>query len=124
MRRALTIDEASFGDNHPKVAICLNNLALLLHATGRLAEAEPLMRRHLEIFLAFARDTGHSHPHLNSAFGNYAVQLRAMGLGEAEVATRIEGLKTAAGLARGLSPRPPPLSASCRERPGEGLGRE
>ncbi|NBO66785.1 MAG: tetratricopeptide repeat protein, partial [Acidobacteria bacterium] len=45
MRRALAIDEASFGKDHPDVARDLNNLAGLLQATNRLAEAEPLMRR-------------------------------------------------------------------------------
>ena len=49
MRRALEIDEASFGEHHPTVAIRLNNLALLLQATNRIGEAEPLMRRALEI---------------------------------------------------------------------------
>jgi hypothetical protein len=47
MRRALAIDEASLGPDHPKVAIVLNNLALLLKHTNRLLEAEPLMRRAL-----------------------------------------------------------------------------
>ncbi len=49
MRRALAIDEHSFGPEHPNVAIRLNNLAQLLQATNRLAEAEPLMRRALAI---------------------------------------------------------------------------
>ena len=49
MRRALEIDEASFGGHHPTVAIRLNNLAQLLKATNRVREAEPLMRRALEI---------------------------------------------------------------------------
>ena len=49
MRRALAIDENSFGKDHPNVAIRLNNLAELLQATNRLAEAEPLMRRALDI---------------------------------------------------------------------------
>ena len=48
-RRALAIDEASFGPDHPDVAIRLNNLAELLRATNRLAEAEPLYRRALAI---------------------------------------------------------------------------
>ena len=48
-RRALAIDEKSYGPDHPKVAIGLNNLAQLLKATNRLAEAEPLMRRALAI---------------------------------------------------------------------------
>ena len=42
MRRALAIDEKSFGPDHPNVARDLNNLAALLQDTNRLAEAEPL----------------------------------------------------------------------------------
>ena len=49
MRRALAIDEKSFGPDHPKSPTDLNNLAQLLQATNRLAEAEPLMRRALAI---------------------------------------------------------------------------
>ena len=40
MRRALAIDEASYGPEHPDVAIHLNNLAQLLQAM-RLDAAEP-----------------------------------------------------------------------------------
>ena len=43
MRRALTIDEKSFGPEHPDVARDLGNLALLLKDTNRLAGAEPLI---------------------------------------------------------------------------------
>ena len=49
MRRALAINEQSCGAEHPAVASDLNNLALLLQVTNRLAEAEPLMRRALAI---------------------------------------------------------------------------
>ena len=49
MRRALAIDEQSFGNQHPKVANSLSNLAQLLQATNRPTEAEPLMRRALAI---------------------------------------------------------------------------
>jgi hypothetical protein len=34
-RRALAIDEASYGNDHPNVAIHLSNLATLLYATTR-----------------------------------------------------------------------------------------
>ena len=44
-RRALAIDEASYGPDHPNVARDLNNLAKLLQVTNRLGQAEPLMRR-------------------------------------------------------------------------------
>ena len=79
MRRALAIDEQSFGPDHPEVAIRLNNLAQLLKATSRLAEAEPLMRRMVEILVNFTRATGHPHPHLQAAFRNYSQILDAMG---------------------------------------------
>jgi tetratricopeptide (TPR) repeat protein len=48
-RRALAIDETSYGPDHPEVATDLNNLAELLGATNRLSEAEPLYRRALAI---------------------------------------------------------------------------
>ena len=48
-RRALAIDEASYGPDNPKVANDLWNLAELLLVTNRLAEAEPLYRRALAI---------------------------------------------------------------------------
>jgi len=61
MRRALSIDEGSYGAEHPVVARDLNYLAGLLQDTNRLGEAQPLMRRCLEILLAFAQMTGHEH---------------------------------------------------------------
>jgi hypothetical protein len=70
-RRASAITEASFGPDHPQVAILLNNLAHLLQETNRLAEAEPLMRRAVAIFVDFERKTGHAHP-----LRDTAVQLR------------------------------------------------
>jgi tetratricopeptide (TPR) repeat protein len=67
MRRALKIDEDSFGQEHTNVARDLNNLALLLQATNRLAEAKPLMRRAVEICEA---SLGPDHPHTQIARGN------------------------------------------------------
>ena len=45
LRDCLRLHEANSGPNSPAVAVVLNNLALVLEATNRLAEAEPLMRR-------------------------------------------------------------------------------
>ena len=59
MRRALAIDEKSYGPDHPNVAIHLNNLAQLLQDTNRLDEAQPLMRRALAIF---EKSLGAGHP--------------------------------------------------------------
>ena len=69
MRRALAIDEKSFGPEHPNVAIRLNNLAQLLQATNRLAEAEPLMRRALAID---EKSFGPEHPNVAIRLNNLA----------------------------------------------------
>jgi tetratricopeptide (TPR) repeat protein len=69
MRRALDIDETSFGNQHPNVAIQLNNLVLLLRATNRMREAEPLMRRALDIGEA---SLGPQHPKIAIALNNLA----------------------------------------------------
>jgi tetratricopeptide (TPR) repeat protein len=74
MRRALAIDEASFGSDHPDVAVDLNNLAQLLQATNRLDEAEPLMRRALAIDEA---SFGSEHPNVAIRLNNLAQLLQA-----------------------------------------------
>jgi tetratricopeptide (TPR) repeat protein len=82
MRRALEIDEASYGPDHPEVATRLNNLAQLFQATNRLAEAEPLMRRALEIDEA---SYGPDHPKVATDLNNLAQLLQATNrLAEAE----------------------------------------
>lgn len=85
MRRALAIDEMSFGPGHPEVANDLFNLAHLLKATSRLDNAEQLLRRAVGIYVEFTLRTGHRHPHLDAAFGNYAALLAAMGKSQAEI---------------------------------------
>ena len=82
IRRALAIDEASYGPDHPDVATDLNNLAGLLQATNRLAEAEPLFRRALAIDEA---SYGPDHPDVATDLNNLAALLRATNrLAEAE----------------------------------------
>jgi tetratricopeptide (TPR) repeat protein len=68
-RRALAIDEAAYGPDHPRVATHINNLAQLLKATNRLAEAEPLMRRALAIDEAAY---GPDHPKVAIRLNNLA----------------------------------------------------
>ena len=74
MRRALAIDEQSYGPDHPNVATDLNNLAQLLQATNRLAEAEPLMRRALAIDEQILR---RGPPQVASSLNNLATLLQA-----------------------------------------------
>jgi len=61
MRRALAIDEASLGAEHPNVAIDHNNLAALLQDTNRLTEAEPLMAR---VVTVLEKSLGENHPNV------------------------------------------------------------
>ena len=69
MRRALEIDVAALGKQHPTVAIRLNNLAQMLKNTNRIEEAEPLMRRALEIDVAAF---GEQHPNVATSLSNLA----------------------------------------------------
>jgi len=97
MCRALAIDQQAYGPDHPDVARVLNNLAQLLQATSRLAEAEPLMRSGLQILAGFAQQTGYQHPNHAGVADNYTQLLRGMGLEEAEIeATCARFLKTTA----------------------------
>ena len=82
MRRALAIDGAVFGKQHPVLATRLNNLAQLLKSTNRIEEAEPLMRRALAIDeVAFGRQ----HPNVAIRLNNLACLLQDTSrIGEAE----------------------------------------
>ncbi len=81
-RRALAIEEHSYGPEHPDVAIHLNHLAQLLQATNRLSEAEPLMRRALAID---EHSYGPDHPNVAIRLNNLAQLLEATNrLSEAE----------------------------------------
>ena len=81
-RRALAIDEATFGPDHRNVANACAHLAPLLQATNRLGEAEPLMRRALAIDEA---SLGKDHPDVAIRLNNLAQLLQATNrLGEAE----------------------------------------
>jgi tetratricopeptide (TPR) repeat protein len=74
--------ENRLGPNHPSTAAALSNLAQLLQATNRLAEAEPLMRRALAIDEA---SYGTDHPSVATDLNNLAQLLQATNrLAEAE----------------------------------------
>ena len=92
MRRALEIDESSFGPEHPNVAIDLNNLAQLLQDTHRLEEAEPLMRQSSLILLNFTSKTGHEHPSIRTSLKNYKILLDELSLSQAERTEKLDSL--------------------------------
>jgi hypothetical protein len=73
----------------------------LLKATNRLAEAEPLMRRAVEISLRFTQATGQPHQNLQVVLGNYSQLLQAMGRSEIEVLQELNVLLSQYGLSLG-----------------------
>jgi tetratricopeptide (TPR) repeat protein len=82
LRDCQRLRESKSGPDSPRVAVVLNNLALLLKATNRLAEAEPLYRRALAIF---QRSYGPDHPNVATDLNNLAGLLYATNrLAEAE----------------------------------------
>ena len=76
LRRALLIDEMSFGPQNPRIAVDLNNLAQILQATGRFEEAEAFMRRALAID---ERSFGSAHRNVSRHLSNLAALLKATG---------------------------------------------
>lgn len=92
MLRALSIDESSYGLNHPEVAVDLNSLAFLYRVTNRYAEAEPLILRGIKILLNFSQLSGYVHPHLQTAFNNYATFLKSRGRTTSEIRTALHTL--------------------------------
>ena len=98
LRRALAIDAASYGAEHPNVAIRLSNLARLLQATKRLTEAEPLMRRAVEISLGFFVTTKHHHPSEAPIIAHYRALLVAMNYSQEQIHGRLGEIFASFGL--------------------------
>lgn len=97
-KRALAIDQRSFGADHPKIAVRLNGLAKLFQATNRLSEAEPMMCRALEILLASSAANGREHRHLSAAIGNYKAVLEQMGYTEAQIIAELDKVRRPCGI--------------------------
>jgi len=82
LREALAIFQKVLPDGHPDIAISLDNLAGLLSATGRYAEAEPLYRR---IMAIYEQTLSPEHPNIAVGLVNLALVLQVQGrYGEAE----------------------------------------
>jgi tetratricopeptide (TPR) repeat protein len=77
--RALAIDEAVMGPDHPDVTIRLNNLATIMGDLGRAGEARPLAERAAAIDEAAL---GPDHPSVATDLNNLALILRDLGLAE------------------------------------------
>ena len=80
--RALEIDRRVLGDDHPRVAMRLNNLAVVAQHIGDLKLAEALFR---DAIRRDERAYGDQHPETGTARGNYGLLLQREGrLSEAE----------------------------------------
>ena len=93
MRRALAIDEQSFGTDHPMVALRLWAVAVLLWKTDRLPKAVPLMHRALGIYHRFSQQNHCEHPHWDTARGHYQSMLTASGMTAAQVAETLRSIE-------------------------------
>ena len=74
-RRALTIEEAALGPNHPQVFRILKNLARVYYLEGKYQDAEPLYGRALTIG---EHSLNPSHPAVVSTLADYAMLLRKL----------------------------------------------
>jgi serine/threonine protein kinase/Tfp pilus assembly protein PilF len=80
--RALEVDRRVLGDDHPRVAMRLNNLAVVAQNMGDLKLAETLFR---DAIRRDERAYGDQHPETGAARGNYGLLLQREGrLPEAE----------------------------------------
>jgi hypothetical protein len=79
--------------------IWLKSTQPLAEAGRTLQEPEPLMRRHLVIFLAFQRETGHARPHRDASIRNHSALLSEIGRDQASVDAEIADAWCEAGLA-------------------------
>ena len=99
MRRALKIDEASFGPFHPAVARDLNNLALFLEDRGSWAASNPFRVRVKKIVTSVQGITGLDHSRFGKAVltrnaDSFRASTRALyRAGETDTANRAEGSK-------------------------------
>ena len=81
-QKALALAEKTFGEGHPRVGMCLNNLASLLKGQGDFAEAEALYKRSLAIVESTA---GKGHLNVAIALNNLAgIYVRQGRLSDAE----------------------------------------
>ena len=85
-RQALTKEEAASGKEHPRVAVLLNNLALMLRQRNDNAAAEPLLRRAAAIQV---KAFGANSPAVASTLNNLGSLLQSRSkMGEAEQVER------------------------------------
>ncbi|MGC1396300.1 MAG: tetratricopeptide repeat-containing protein, partial [Coleofasciculaceae cyanobacterium] len=76
LERALAIQEKVLGQEHPDVALSLNNLATLYQNMGNYSQAKPLFQRSLAIR---EKVLGQEHPDVATSLNNLALLYQDMG---------------------------------------------
>jgi tetratricopeptide (TPR) repeat protein len=76
LERALQIEEAAYGPDHPDVASTLSNLGNILYEQGDLTGARERQERALRIF---EEEHGPDHPQVSSTLSNLGIVLRHQG---------------------------------------------
>lgn len=92
LRRLLRIYKKHSGAGHFHYGIIANNMAMLYHSWGKLAEAEPF---YIEAFRIKRVSLGESHPDTISILRNYSRLLHALDRGEEarKLESRVDILK-------------------------------
>ena len=70
--QAIEIHKIALPENHPSLAINLNNLAGLYDSQGKYEAAEPLYLQAIEIF---TQSLGEEHPNTQTVLKNYQIFL-------------------------------------------------
>lgn len=98
LRDIVKIRETHLSSDSLDLASAIGNLAVFLGETNRLAEAEPLLRRNVGIFLKFRAEHGHQHLHTIAAIRNYRFLCVKLGLSPGEIAAHLEDQRSGAGV--------------------------
>ena len=78
-KEALTMAKEKFGQDHPKVASCLDSLAMIYSTQGKYKETEPLYK---EILRIQEKTLGQNHPDLVHVLENMVTLYQAVGNNE------------------------------------------
>jgi len=92
MQRALTIIESNHVETDPIRAFANYNYASFLHSTGSPADAEPPMRRSVELLIAIAHN-GYKRPELEHFLKSYQNLLHQLGHSDDEIKAILQGLQ-------------------------------
>lgn len=89
-RRAMAIDEQVHGPEHVSLARDCRTFGKALVALGKLKEGESLLIRSLRTFQRFNEQTGHAHPDMEDAIGDFRNVLEDRGCNRDQIMSAIQ----------------------------------